>query len=72
MTHYRPERGTNMDLKGHAAQALREAGYKPCPRWWLTEEQLDLVAYMAKQNADEVNRIRVFANLRKKMEEDDA
>lgn len=46
------------ELKSPGAQALRAAGYKPCPRWWLTQEQLDLVEYMARQNADEVNRIR--------------
>lgn len=41
--------------------ALRAAGYKPCPRWWLTEEQMELVAYMAAQNSAEVNRIRSMA-----------
>jgi len=50
------------ELKSPAAKALRAAGYKPCPRWWLTEEQMELVAYMARQNADEVNRIRGEAN----------
>ena len=43
------------------AKALRAAGYKPCPRWWLTEEQMELLAYMAAQNADDVNRIRAEA-----------
>jgi hypothetical protein len=46
------------NLTGRAALALRAAGYKPCPRWWLTQEQLDLLEYMAKQNEAEVNRIR--------------
>lgn len=46
------------ELKSPGAQALRAAGFKPCPRWWLTQEQLDLVAYMARQNEDDVNRIR--------------
>jgi hypothetical protein len=50
------------ELKSRSAQALRTAGYKPCPRWWLTQEQMDLVEYMAKQNQDEVNRIRAEAN----------
>lgn len=49
------------ELKSPAAMALRAAGYKPCPRWWLTEEQMELVAYMAMQNAAEVNRIRAAA-----------
>lgn len=52
------------ELKGKGARALRAAGFKPCPRWWLTQEQLDLVEYMAKQNQDEVNRIRAEANSR--------
>lgn len=46
------------ELKSRGAIALRAAGYKPCPRWWLTEEQLELVQYMAMQNGDAVNRIR--------------
>lgn len=46
------------ELKGSGAKALRAAGYRPCPRWWLTAEQLELVEYMAKQNEAEVNRIR--------------
>ena len=49
------------ELKGPSAKALRAAGYKPCPRWWLTQEQLDLLEYMAKQNSKEVNRIRAEA-----------
>ena len=50
------------ELKSKGAMALRAAGYKPCPRLWLTDEQLDLLVYMANQNADEVNRIRAEAN----------
>ena len=55
------------DLKSPAAKALRAAGYKPCPRWWLTEEQMELVAYMAAQNADDVNRIRAEARMKPTM-----
>jgi hypothetical protein len=51
------------ELKSPGAQALRAAGYKPCPRWWLTDEQLDLVEYMARQNEAEVNRIRAVARI---------
>lgn len=50
------------ELKSPGAQALRAAGFRPCPRWWLTAEQMDLVEYMARQNADEVNRIRAEAS----------
>lgn len=46
------------ELKSKVAMALRAAGYKPCPRWWLTQDQMDLLEYMAKQNEAEVNRIR--------------
>ena len=52
------------ELKSKGAKALRAYGFKPCPRWWLTQDQLDLVEYMARQNADEVNRIRSEANRR--------
>ena len=50
------------ELKSKAAKALRAAGFKPLPRWWVTEEQLDLIAWMAHQNADVVNAIRAEAN----------
>lgn len=46
------------ELKSPGAQALRAAGYRPAPRVWLTDEQLDLLMYMAKQNEAEINRIR--------------
>lgn len=59
------------ELKSPAAKALRAAGYKPCPRWWLTEEQMELVAYMAAQNADEVNRIRAEARMNPTMTDKD-
>lgn len=50
------------ELKSKGAQALRAAGFKPCPRWWLKDDQLELVAYMAEQNREEVNKIRSEAN----------
>lgn len=49
------------ELKSAGAMALRAAGYKPLPRWWVTHEQLELIEYMARQNAEEVNRIRAEA-----------
>lgn len=52
------------ELKSRGAMALRAAGYLPCPRLWLTAEQMELVRYMAYQNAAEVNRIRAEANNR--------
>lgn len=53
-----------MSSDSPVAKALRAAGYKPCPRWWLTGEQMDLVEYMAKQNSDDVNRIRAEAQMK--------
>ena len=40
------------------ARALRRAGYVKLPAWWVTEEQLELIEYMAKQNLAEINRIK--------------
>jgi hypothetical protein len=41
-----------------AAQALRQAGFVKCPSWWITAEQFQLLEYMARQNLDEINRIK--------------
>lgn len=57
------------ELKSRGAVALRAAGYKPCPRWWLTDEQLELVEYMARQNEKDVNRIRSEAQKRLSVED---
>jgi hypothetical protein len=40
------------------ARALRLAGYVKLPAWWVTEEQLQLIQYMTKQNLAEINRIK--------------
>ena len=40
------------------ARALRLAGYVKLPAWWVTEEQLQLIEYMAKQNLAEINKIK--------------
>lgn len=57
------------ELKSRGAVALRAAGYLPCPRWWLTSEQMELVEYMAKQNEKDVNRIRSEAQKRLSVED---
>jgi hypothetical protein len=49
--------------KGRSSAALRAAGFVPLPRWWVTREQLELIAYMVKQNETEVNRIRSEASV---------
>lgn len=58
------------ELKSPGAQALRAAGYRPAPRVWLTDEQLDLLMYMAKQNESEVNRIRAASRTKATKEEE--
>ncbi len=37
---------------------MRLAGYVKLPAWWVTEEQMQLIEYMAKQNLAEINRIK--------------
>lgn len=49
------------ELKSPGAQALRAAGYKPAPRVWLNDEQMELLMYMARQNEADVNMIRESA-----------
>jgi hypothetical protein len=48
------------------ARALRRAGYVKLPAWWVTEEQLQLIEYMAKQNLAEINRIKDQAEWHRK------
>lgn len=43
---------------GAGAQALRQAGYFRCPRYWVTAEQYELICYMMEQNRKEVERIK--------------
>ena len=40
------------------ARALRRAGYVKLPAWWVTQEQLELIEYMARQNKDDVDAIK--------------
>ena len=46
---------------GKTSEALRAAGYRRIPAWWATNEQIELVEYMVKQNGRDVNRIRAEA-----------
>jgi len=41
-----------------SAEALREAGYVPIPRWWVTPDELDVIARMAHNHDQHVNEIR--------------
>jgi hypothetical protein len=40
------------------ARALRQAGFVKCPSWWVREDQLELIEYLARQNLDQINRIK--------------
>jgi hypothetical protein len=40
------------------AKALRLAGYVKLPAWWVTQEQLELIEYMARQNLPDINKIK--------------
>lgn len=51
---------------GVSADALRKAGYRRLPLMWVTQEELELVLYMAKKHEEDVNRIRTQA--RRKVE----
>jgi hypothetical protein len=44
------------------ARALRLAGYVKLPAWWVRQDQLELIEYMAKQNLAEINRIKERAS----------
>lgn len=48
----------------HFAAALREAGYKPLPRWWVTPAQMDIIAFISRQNDADIKKIkdRVYAD----------
>ena len=41
-----------------AARALRAAGYVKLPGWWVTQDQFELIEYMARQNLETINRIK--------------
>jgi hypothetical protein len=40
------------------ARALKLKGYRKLPGWWVTQEQFELIEYMAKQNKAEIDRIK--------------
>ena len=52
-----------------AARALRAAGYVKLPGWWVTQEQADLVEYMARQNLPEIDAIKERVNVWRKEED---
>lgn len=40
------------------AVALRLAGYVKSPSFWVTQEQYEMIVWMANQNKSEIERIR--------------
>jgi hypothetical protein len=40
------------------AVALRLAGFVKLPGWWVTQEQFELIEYMARQNKAEIDAIK--------------
>lgn len=40
------------------AVALRIAGYVKSPSFWVTQEQFELIQWMAKQNKEDIDRIK--------------
>ena len=45
-----------------SAQALKTAGYVRLPAWWATQEQVDLIEWMVKQNLPDIARIKAEAH----------
>ena len=41
-----------------SADRLRAAGYVPLPRLWVTQEDMDVIIWMAKKHEGAVNAIR--------------
>lgn len=40
------------------ARALKLKGYRKLPGWWVTQEQFELIEYMARQNKAEIDAIK--------------
>lgn len=40
------------------ARALRRAGYLKSPSFWVTQEQYDMILWMAHQNKNDVDAIK--------------
>lgn len=40
------------------ARALRLAGYVKLPGWWVHEDDLEIIKYLAEKRLPEINRIK--------------
>jgi hypothetical protein len=43
---------------GPTSRALQRAGFVKLPARWVTQDQLELIEYMARQNLPEIARIK--------------
>ena len=41
-------------------EALRRAGYKCLPDWWVTEAEFDVIYRIAHNHEEHINEIRAF------------
>ena len=46
-----------------SSDRLRAAGYVPLPRLWVTQDDMDVIMWMARKHADAVNAIRAGGDL---------
>lgn len=53
------------EKENRSNRALREAGYRRAQRVWLTQEQYEMLMYMAHQNEADIIRIRDRAHGRR-------
>lgn len=44
--------------KSRSAEALRAAGYVQLPRWWATQEQVEMIEWMVRKNLPDIARIK--------------
>ena len=60
------------DATSRPAIALRAAGFKRTPNFWVTDEQLELIRLIADQNLEEISaiRLKVHADADKQMQMD--
>lgn len=46
-------------------EALRKAGFVPLPRWWVKQDELDVIHRIAHNHEDQINEIRAKARVKK-------
>lgn len=46
------------EIKSRSAQRLRQLGFVPLPRWWVTPDQLEVIRRMAHGHQDTINEVR--------------